>query len=78
MKLPSWVITESPVEEETFPCKKCGKKMVERRNGKTGDYFWGCSAFPECRHTETEHPDDHGNDEYDEWHPGHPSNYGSN
>jgi restriction system protein len=35
--------TVSPV------CPKCGKAMVERSNRKTGQKFWGCSAFPVCR-----------------------------
>lgn len=30
-------------------CPKCGKAMVERNNRKTGQKFWGCSAFPACR-----------------------------
>lgn len=30
-------------------CPKCGKSMVERSNRKTGQKFWGCSAFPVCR-----------------------------
>ena len=30
-------------------CPKCGKAMVERNNRKTGQKFWGCSAFPVCR-----------------------------
>ncbi len=30
-------------------CPRCGKTMVERSNRKTGQTFWGCSAFPACR-----------------------------
>lgn len=30
-------------------CPKCGKSMIERSNRKTGQKFWGCSAFPVCR-----------------------------
>ena len=30
-------------------CPKCGEPMVERSNRKTGQKFWGCSAFPTCR-----------------------------
>jgi restriction system protein len=30
-------------------CPECGKAMVERKNRKTGQKFWGCSAFPACR-----------------------------
>lgn len=29
-------------------CPLCGKAMVERSNRKTGQKFWGCSAFPAC------------------------------
>ena len=35
-------------------CPKCGKQMVKRvaKQGATpGKEFWGCSGFPECRHT---------------------------
>ena len=31
-------------------CPMCGSVMM-KRNGKFGE-FWGCSSFPECRHTE--------------------------
>jgi len=31
-------------------CPECGETMV-RRSGKYGP-FWGCSGYPECRHTE--------------------------
>jgi len=30
-------------------CPKCGKPMIERRNRKTEQKFWGCSTFPICR-----------------------------
>lgn len=30
-------------------CPRCGDAMVERSNRKTGQKFWGCSAFPACR-----------------------------
>jgi restriction system protein len=36
-----------PVASPDCPC--CGKAMVERNNRKTGQKFWGCSAFPTCR-----------------------------
>jgi len=29
----------------------CGKEMVLRRNRTSGEYFWGCSNFPNCRST---------------------------
>lgn len=42
---------ELPPSAETSgePCPKCGAPML-RRTGKNGD-FYGCSAFPTCRHT---------------------------
>lgn len=42
-------------------CRRCGCQMVERRNRKTGQAFWGCSAYPACRHTMTNRQvsDDH-------------------
>ena len=29
-------------------CKKCGNHTVVRMNSKTGEYFIGCSQFPNC------------------------------
>jgi restriction system protein len=43
-----------PARGETAPppaCPRCGKAMVERSNKRTGEVFWGCSAFPACRGT---------------------------
>ncbi|HPG61392.1 MAG TPA: restriction endonuclease [Casimicrobium sp.] len=31
-------------------CVNCGTKMIERA-GRSGPAFWGCTAFPKCRHT---------------------------
>lgn len=40
------------VEAAASPaCPRCGKAMVERSNKRTGEVFWGCSAFPACRGT---------------------------
>lgn len=40
------------VEAATPPaCPRCGKAMIERSNKRTGEVFWGCSAFPACRGT---------------------------
>ena len=30
-------------------CPKCGGSMVHRQNRQNGDFFWGCSRFPNCR-----------------------------
>jgi restriction system protein len=35
-------------------CGQCGSKMVLRtakRGSSAGDKFWGCEAYPKCRHT---------------------------
>lgn len=29
-------------------CPECGEDMVIRRNGQTGEQFYGCSMFPQC------------------------------
>ena len=37
------------------PCPRCGSDLVLRTAKKgpnAGSQFWGCSAFPKCRHTE--------------------------
>jgi ssDNA-binding Zn-finger/Zn-ribbon topoisomerase 1 len=36
--------------EESRPTCVCGAKMT-RRSGQNG-LFWGCSRFPNCRHTQ--------------------------
>lgn len=33
-----------------YPCPSCGKNMG-RRHAKSGDYFWGCSSYPDCKTT---------------------------
>ncbi|WP_324603133.1 topoisomerase DNA-binding C4 zinc finger domain-containing protein [Thiocapsa marina] len=33
-------------------CPKCGSALVLRtvkKGSKTGDRFWGCSTYPQCR-----------------------------
>jgi restriction system protein len=32
-------------------CPKCGRNLVERRNGRTGESFLGCETYPSCRGT---------------------------
>ena len=29
------------------PCPKCGKPLI-RRKSKNGNYFWGCTGYPDC------------------------------
>ena len=33
-------------------CPLCGRKAVKRTNKQTGEFFFGCSGFPECRWSE--------------------------
>jgi hypothetical protein len=35
---------------EQRTCPACGSQM-EKRTGRYGD-FWGCSGYPQCKHTE--------------------------
>ena len=32
-------------------CPHCGGPMISRKNGATGQRFWGCKNFPVCRGT---------------------------
>ncbi len=42
----------STLKESDYPaCPQCGKRMVLRRNGKSGEPFFGCSDYPRCRDT---------------------------
>ena len=34
-------------------CPRCGSSLVERRNRSTGQPFFGCSNFPNCRYTQS-------------------------
>ena len=37
-------------------CPECGKAMVvrlARRGSGAGKQFWGCSGYPDCKHTES-------------------------
>ena len=36
---------------ENVKCPDCGGPMKSRQNKKTGQYFWGCIKFPECKGT---------------------------
>lgn len=47
------VTTKPPCEIEQPVCEKCGQLMVKRiaKQGRyAGKEFWGCSAFPKCKH----------------------------
>lgn len=46
------VKVENQKTDENVPiCDECGEKMILKKNGKKGNYFWGCSGFPNCRFT---------------------------
>lgn len=32
-------------------CPECGSKMIARANRVTGEKFWGCKNYPDCRGT---------------------------
>lgn len=36
---------------KNLECPDCGGPMVSRKNKSTGQRFWGCASFPECRGT---------------------------
>jgi len=36
----------------TKPCPVCGRPLVERINRDTGEPFWGCSQWPDCKYTQ--------------------------
>ena len=40
-------------EEEPPACPRlsCGQRMVRRKNGTSGQPFWGCSRYPTCKGT---------------------------
>lgn len=36
--------------ERTFPyCNSCGALLRPRQAKATGSWFWGCSAYPDCK-----------------------------
>ena len=40
---------------EPHACTECGRPMVQRlakRGSLAGQTFWGCTGYPQCRHTE--------------------------
>ena len=49
---------QRPEQSHAHPCPACGEGYLQRRAGKKpGTYWWGCNAYPACKHTA---PDDHG------------------
>ncbi|MDX1490643.1 MAG: topoisomerase DNA-binding C4 zinc finger domain-containing protein [Pseudohongiellaceae bacterium] len=51
---------DNGVPAESFRCTYCGQ-LLRQRTGKNGK-FWGCSQFPECRHT---WPDENGKPKFE-------------
>jgi ssDNA-binding Zn-finger/Zn-ribbon topoisomerase 1 len=47
-------------------CKKCGSTMMVRINSKTGEKFYGCADYPNCKYTEPFEIFDIDEDEYEE------------
>lgn len=43
-------VRENATREKTdlTKCPRCGSKMIERTNRKTGQTFYGCSRYPNC------------------------------
>lgn len=41
-------MTQKP---ENVTCPECGGQMLSRVNRKTGQRFFGCATYPECRGT---------------------------
>ncbi|MEK4509161.1 restriction endonuclease [Paenibacillus sp. FSL K6-2524] len=48
-------VAKSMADSSTSDFCKCGAPMVKRKN-KNGIGFWGCSKFPQCRHTKELNP----------------------
>ena len=44
------------VNQVGVPCPECGGDMVERRGGKRGRTFYGCSNYPKCDFTTSRKP----------------------
>jgi restriction system protein len=48
--------TEFPaLQNKIKRCPRCGSELVIReakRRQSNGEIFWGCSNFPQCRHSE--------------------------
>lgn len=45
-----------PVVSQSIPpenpgCPKCGGAMANRANRRTGEIFWGCTSYPQCKGT---------------------------
>lgn len=56
--LESYLCEQSGISDQTEPeaykCPDCGSDMKERRNRESGNKFYGCIKFPNCRGTRDE------------------------
>ena len=37
-------------QSDSVPCPDCGKPMIRRKSAK-GNYWWGCTGYPDCKTT---------------------------
>lgn len=45
-------VVQPEVPEEDLPhCPKCNRPMKVRANSNNGEFFFGCTAFPDCNGT---------------------------
>jgi predicted RNA-binding Zn-ribbon protein involved in translation (DUF1610 family) len=45
-------LIEKPVDESvTYKCPECSSEMILRTNRESGNKFWGCTKYPQCRGT---------------------------
>lgn len=52
---PTIAVHPTPSTDPARTCPRCGKQLVPRtarRGPNAGGQFWGCSGYPQCRHTE--------------------------
>ena len=52
---------DKSAKSDNPPCPVCGEPMLKRtarKGSKTGQSFWGCSAFPKCKTTLAINPSD--------------------
>ena len=48
------VMQAAKPEVQSAPeCPSCGARMVERSNRVSGNQFWGCSTYPDCKETQS-------------------------
>lgn len=45
------VVVAPPTGDLAPACPTCTRAMVRRRNRRSGEQFWGCSGYPDCKGT---------------------------